>query len=118
MTEEINHELNAYDILILHMNNKREVGKEITNHHVLIENQINVKRHIDKLIEDDYLFITSNLEITLHYLKVPELKEILRKHKLKLGGNKPELIERIINNIGENSIEAPKVYLSTPKGDR
>ncbi|RTX70239.1 SAP domain protein, partial [Staphylococcus hyicus] len=118
MTEEINHELNAYDILILHMNNKREVGKEITNHHFLIENQINVKRHIDKLIEDDYLFITSNLEITLHYLKVPELKEILRKHKLKLGGNKPELIERIINNIGENSIEAPKVYLSTPKGDR
>ncbi|UXU64165.1 SAP domain-containing protein [Staphylococcus agnetis] len=118
MTEESNHELNAYDILILHMNNKREVGKEITNHHFLIENQINVKRHLDKLIEEDYLIITSKLEISLPYLKVPELKDILRKHKLKLGGNKPELIDRIINNIDENSIEVPKVYLSTSKGDR
>ena len=45
------------------------------------------------------------------YLKVPELKDILKEYKLKLGGNKPELIERVKTNIDENAIELPQVYV-------
>ena len=44
----------------------------------------------------------------LPYLKVPELKDILKEYKLKLGGNKPELIERVKTNIDENA-ELPSI---------
>ncbi|PTJ02703.1 hypothetical protein BU047_05215, partial [Staphylococcus simulans] len=42
--------LDVYDILTLHLNNKREVGKELTNHHLLIEKQIDVMSHIENLL--------------------------------------------------------------------
>ncbi|WP_262345466.1 SAP domain-containing protein, partial [Staphylococcus aureus] len=93
------YDLNANDILILHLNKNREVGKEVKNHFYLLENQINVDEILNKLINLDYLDIKSNFDVSLFYLKVPELKEILREYKLKLSGNKPELIERIKTNI-------------------
>lgn len=107
----------ANDILILHLNKNREVGKEVKNHFYLLENQINVDEILNKLINLDYLDIKSNFDVSLFYLKVPELKDILREYKLKLGGNKPELIERIKTNIDENAIKLPQVYIPTPKGN-
>lgn len=94
--------LNANDILVLHLNKNREVGTEIKNHLYLLENQINVDTILDKLINLNYINIKSNFDVSLSYLKIPELKDILRKNKLKLGGNKPELIERIKKNVNEN----------------
>lgn len=111
------YDLNANDILILHLNKNREVGKEVKNHFYLLENQINVDEILNKLINLDYLDIKSNFDVSLFYLKVPELKDILREYKLKLGGNKPELIERIKTNIDENAIKLPQVYIPTPKGN-
>ncbi|HBP3255507.1 TPA: SAP domain-containing protein, partial [Staphylococcus aureus] len=102
------YDLNANDILILHLNKNREVGKEVKNHFYLLENQINVDEILNKLINLDYLDIKSNFDVSLFYLKVPELKEILREYKLKLSGNKPELIERIKTNIDENAIKLPQ----------
>ena len=101
----------------MHLNKNREVGKEVKNHFYLLENQINVDEILNKLINLDYLDIKSNFDVSLFYLKVPELKDILREYKLKLGGNKPELIERIKTNIDENAIKLPQVYIPTPKGN-
>ncbi|HDP2760775.1 TPA: SAP domain-containing protein, partial [Staphylococcus aureus] len=112
------YDLNANDILILHLNKNREVGKEVKNHFYLLENQINVDEILNKLINLDYLDIKSNFDVSLFYLKVPELKEILREYKLKLSGNKPELIERIKTNIDENAIKLPQVYVPTSKGNK
>lgn len=111
-------DLNANDILVLHLNKYREVGKEIKHHNYLIENQIVVDNILDKLINSNYLEVKSNFDVSLPYFKVPELKDILRKNKLKLSGNKPDLIERIKNNIDENTIELPKVYIPTSNGNR
>lgn len=110
--------LNANDILILHLNKNRVVGKEVKNHFYLLENQINVDKILNKLINLNFLDIKSNFDVSLPYLKVPELKDILREYKLKLGGNKPELIERIKTNIDENAIELPQVYVPTSKGNK
>ncbi|CPD14630.1 SAP domain protein [Staphylococcus aureus] len=112
------YDLNANDILILHLNKNREVGKEVKNHFYLLENQINVDEILNKLINLNYLDIKSNFDVSLFYLKVPELKEILREYKLKLSGNKPELIERIKTNIDENAIKLPQVYVPTSKGNK
>lgn len=112
-----NSDLNANDILILHLNKNREVGKEVKNHFYLLENQINVDKILNKLINLGFLDIKSNFDVSLPYLKVPELKDILREYKLKLGGNKPELIERVKTNIDENAIELPQVYVPTSKGN-
>ena len=109
------YDLNANDILILHLNKNRELEKKLKSFY-LLENQINVDEILNKLINLDYLDIKSNFDVSLFYLKVPELKEILREYKLKLSGNKPELIERIKTNIDENAIKLPQVYVPTSKG--
>lgn len=54
---------------------------------------------------------------SLPFLTTPELKQLLREHDLKLSGKKQDLIDRIIENIGENSLEdkTPLVYNLTSK---
>ncbi|MCD9066800.1 SAP domain-containing protein [Staphylococcus pasteuri] len=111
-------DLNANDILVLHLNKNREVGKEIKHHNYLLENQILVDKILNKLINLNYLKVKSNFEVSLPYFKVPELKDILRKNKLKLSGNKPDLIERIKSNLDEKAIELPQIYIPTAKGNR
>ena len=41
--------------------------------------------------------------LTLRKMKVPELKEILRKEKKKVGGKKAELIDRILESSSSGS---------------
>ena len=55
-----NSDLNANDILILHLNKNRKVGKEVKNHFYLLENQINVDKILNKLINLGFLDIKSN----------------------------------------------------------
>ena len=110
-----NSDLNANDILILHLNKTEKLAKKLKSFY-LLENQINVDKILNKLINLGFLDIKSNFDVSLPYLKVPELKDILKEYKLKLGGNKPELIERVKTNIDENAIELPQVYVPTSKG--
>lgn len=110
--------LNVYDILILHLNSKRVVGKELTNHFLLIEKQIDTMSHIENLLKNDMLSIKCDFSHSLNYLKIPELKSILRTHSLKVSGNKPELIQRIKENISEENIDLPQVYVATCEGEK
>lgn len=110
--------LNVYDILILHLNSKRIVGKELTNHFLLIEKQIDTMSHIENLLKNDVLSIKRNFNHSLNYLKIPELKSILRTYSLKVSGNKPELIQRIKENISEGDIDLPQVYVATCEGEK
>ncbi|HDT7013951.1 TPA: SAP domain-containing protein [Staphylococcus aureus] len=110
--------LNVYDILILHLNSKRVVGKELTNHFLLIEKQIDTMSHIENLLKNDVLSIKRDFNHSLNYLKIPELKSILRTYSLKVSGNKPELIQRIKENISEDDIDLPQVYVATCEGEK
>ncbi|HDK3251978.1 SAP domain-containing protein [Staphylococcus aureus] len=110
--------LSVYDILILHLNSKRLVGKELTNHFLLIEKQIDTMSHIENLLKNDVLSIKRDFNHSLNYLKIPELKSILRTYSLKVSGNKPELIQRIKENISEGDIDLPQVYVATCEGEK
>lgn len=117
-TIDINDDnLNSNDLLVLHLNNKRMVGNETRNYFYFREHQINIDHHIERLINNNVLTIKNDFETSLPYLKIPELKQILRENNLKLGGNKKDLIERIKNNLKENEVKLPKVYIATSIGD-
>lgn len=112
--------LNANDLLVLHLNVNRTVGNETTNHSYFRENSINVMDSIKKLIDNNLLIIEQNLENSLPKLKVPELKELLRNSNLKVGGNKQELVNRLLDNedlLDLNSISLPSIYVATSKGN-
>ncbi len=72
---------------------------------------------ISTLEREGYIRITS-AEESLYFLKVAELKEILRQNGQKLSGKKIDLIDRIQDNIAESEYEtvvSPIWYL-TKKG--
>lgn len=111
--------LNANDLLVMHLNVDRTVGNETVNHSYFRDNSIDVMSSIKKLIKNDVLQIQSSLETSLPKLKVPELKEILRNNGLKVGGNKQELINRLTDNknsLDITSLDLPSIYIPTDKG--
>lgn len=111
--------LNANDLLIMHLNVNRTVGNETLNHSYFRDNSIDVMSSIKKLINNDVLQIQSSLETSLSKLKVPELKEILKNNGLKVSGNKQELVNRITNNknlLDITSLNLPSIYIPTDKG--
>lgn len=58
-----------------------------------------------KELIDEGLLEPASIEDKFSSLKIPELKEILRSHSLKLSGKKQDLINRLI----ENSIDPPDI---------
>ena len=81
---------------------------------------IDAKRSLEKLFIEGYIE-EANAINTLNYLKLPELKEILKLKGLKRNGKKVELIGRIIECFTENEIEAfidNRIIQITDKGDK
>lgn len=113
--------INANDLLVLHLNVNRTVGDETTHYSYFAENNVDVKQTLNKLVKNDLLKISNNLEMSLPKLTVPLLKDILRKNNLMVSGKKQELINRIINNsdkIDKAKLDLPLVYISTEKGQK
>lgn len=76
-------------------------------------------KKLKKMIDQEYLCETNNYE-KLNFLKVIELKEILKSKKLKISGKKDELIDRISSNFKENELRyyvgEDTAYKLTEKG--
>lgn len=111
--------LNVYDLLVLQLNVNRKLGNEIKHHSFILEHRIDVMETIKKLLDNNYIFITNKPEISLNYLKVTELKDILRENNLKLSGKKEDLIDRLINSLDDSSLsnlDLPQVYKATSLG--
>ncbi len=109
------------DILALHINVGRIVGNEQTYFSFRLSNRSDVLKSIDKLVKAELIKLENSIEISLPKLSKSDLESILKKAKLKKSGNKPVLIERIIENIDYiNSqnihIDLPTVYTPTKKG--
>lgn len=109
------------DILALHLNAGRIEGTEQIYCSSILSNRSNILKSIDILVKADLLKLESSIEISLPKLTKPDLESILKKANLKKSGNKPVLIERIIENIdyinSQNiNIDLPTVYTPTTKG--
>lgn len=112
--------LNPYELLVLHLNINRKLGDEVKHHIFIQEHSIDVMNIIRKLIDNDIIYKTNSPQISLNYLKVTELKDILRDNKLKLSGNKAVLIDRLIDNLDDSAFEdlkLPYIYKATSKGN-
>lgn len=75
-----------------------------------------------KLLQCDYLKISTPRE-SVPFLKIPELKDLLRKKELKLSGKKNELIDRVLaaysdEELNDTISDDIKKYILTEKGKR
>lgn len=109
------------DILALHLNAGRIEGNEQIYFSSILNNRSHILKSIDILVKADLLKLENSIEISLPKLTKPDLESILKKANLKKSGNKPVLIERIIENIdyinSQNiNIDLPTVYTPTTKG--
>ena len=66
--------------------------------------EINIKERINVLIDKGYLG-ESNPTIYIQQLTNNELKSILRKHKLKVSGNKKDLTHRLLSELSVKDLE-------------
>ena len=110
------YKLNVHELLVFHLNVERKVGDEIKHHNFILEHRIEVMEIIQKLIDNNFIYTTNSPPISLKYLKVTELKDILRDNKLKLSGNKADLIDRLVNTLDDNSfkdLNLPYIYKPT-----
>ena len=80
----------------------------------------NVGPALKRLLDGGYLDI-GGIDKSIGLKTVPELKAILADRELKVSGNKPELIQRLIANVPPDELEAlfpVSVYCITEKGER
>src|SRR5699024_7775643 len=71
------------------------------------------------LIKEGVLRKTNQFEISIHKIKLTELKEILKESYLKRSGTKKDLINRIRENFNNiHNLELPFVYIATEKGEK
>lgn len=111
--------VDAHDLIVLHKNVNRLVGKEIFWNNSLANNDREIMQSIENLIENKLLMQTNKFEFSIPKINNDELREVLKEHNLKIGGNKTELISRIYDNL-ENitSLELPYVYIATENGEK
>ncbi|WP_411842156.1 SAP domain-containing protein [Salinicoccus sp. HZC-1] len=72
---------------------------------------------LNDLLDKKVIYLENDLKKSLKKRKIPEIKEVLRSNKLKLSGNKDELINRLIDNqsiinLSELNLE-PVLTIST-----
>lgn len=111
--------INAHDLVVLHMNINRMVGNEIFANNTLANNDQTIMISVEKLIKEGVLRKINQFEISIHKIKLTELKEILKESYLKRSGTKKDLIDRIRDNFNDiHNLELPFVYIATEKGEK
>lgn len=109
--------LTTDDLIILHLNVKKQVGKEIFARGLRAYGDTYVLKSIQKLIENNKLIIKKEIETSLNYFTVSQLKKILKNHNLPISGTKPKLIQRIKEHYNSiQDMELPSYYEATDEG--
>lgn len=65
----------------------------------------NPKTLLEKALEENYL-TKSDYKFNMYQTTNADLKDILRKHNLKVSGIKKELVERLLSNINEKELKS------------
>lgn len=63
-----------------------------------------VREILRELFEKGFIKYAS-VEETVKHQKVPQIKEFLKNHRLKVTGNKDALIERVLQNVSQDELE-------------
>lgn len=80
----------------------------------------NAEPALRHFLKNGYL-VTGGAEDRIGQKTVPELKKILSQNELKVSGNKPDLIHRLMDNLSPADIDRlfpVSVYRITPKGQK
>lgn len=111
--------LNYLDAKALEFWNKKRTDFVIPQYYLETAFGRNTGSALDRLLAGGYLEVGS-IEKSIAMKTVPELKAILAEKELKTSGNKPELIQRLIDNVPIDELEAMfplGIYQITPKGE-
>lgn len=115
MTEngEENYSYECGKVVFLNWCNKSGLDTDYPNYFKYTYNIRDLKSLHKSFIKDEYLRPTNDYE-SFETLTVPILKKYLKDNSLELKGNKPDLINRLL----ENNIKPPKIdkYVLTEKG--
>ena len=84
---------------------KKQTDYEIPSYYSQSEFGRNVLPALHRLLDGGYLEI-SDIETNISLKTIPDLKAILEEHELKATGKKGELVQRILNNIPIDELEA------------
>ncbi len=101
---------------VLRRLDKHDINEKFTG---LMSLEVDIPKFIPILLKLK-LIRYADFKENLECLKVIELKEFLKEYKLKVSGNKLELVERIINNLSKETIKHSshykRFYLNTELG--
>jgi hypothetical protein len=112
-------ELDPKEILVLHYANGVDVNQGLIQVFWKDTYQIDPNKTLKKLLKLELIKIDDNPLSILQQYRVPELKEILKNHNLKVSGRKNELIKRITESVSKEEIihsEKSTYYTYTPEG--
>lgn len=104
--------LTALELLVMHYIDNKSQGTVLNQNFWTDIYSTNPMKILRKLIDDGVIVEKSDYNLTLSKLKNPKLKEILKDNGLKVAGNKPELVKRLIeNNVDLSELYLPSVYI-------
>lgn len=114
------HNLNGVDVLGLHYLNGRPENYKLDQQFWKYTYSTSADRIIQTLVDNDFISLKPNVRQSLSNLTVAQLKEILRENDLKVSGNKPDLIERVIEELPHEKLEEKleKIWTPTDKGKK
>ncbi|WP_017547391.1 SAP domain-containing protein [Salinicoccus carnicancri] len=90
--------LDAVEVLFMHFVNGRTHDEAVMHDFWLTQYGAEAESLIESLMDRDIICRNDDLPVTLKKLKVPELKNLLKRSGMKVSGNKNALIERITYN--------------------
>ncbi|KKK34752.1 hypothetical protein WN59_06915 [Salinicoccus sediminis] len=90
--------LDAVEVLFMHFVNGRTHDEAVMHDFWLTQYGAEAESLIESLMDRDIICRNDDLPVTLKKLKVPELKNLLKRNGMKVSGNKNALIERITDS--------------------
>ena len=112
-TEEGKYNMNIkpVDVIFLERANGHKVGDEFP-HYFKYQYGANPSSLLEKALTNNFLIKSDSIVNNIEKIKTSKLKEVLKKHNLKVSGKKQELIERLVTNVSEEELKAafPDLY--------
>lgn len=116
----LSDDLSYLDVKALRFWNKKRTDFVVPSHYSESAFGRNVEPALQRLLSCGYLAL-GDMRQRISLKTVNELKAILSEHELKTSGNKPELIQRILDNFDDDSLEMlfpVNTYRITEEGQR
>jgi DNA-binding PadR family transcriptional regulator len=111
--------MKAIEAIFLERTNGHEVGEGFQGFYEYRYNT-DPQKLLKSCIDKDLIEV-AGVEKNMRFVKVADLKELLRLKSLKVSGKKEELINRLIENVSRNELEkhfSKKYYALTEKGSK